>query len=100
METKIDGYPTEEFLNYIIQWNPFDFKVIDFIKLICENWEHGEIGYKIGRKYKGEINFELHTLGWSGNEDIIRALKDNTFFWIMNWYKSIRGGHYYFKIKV
>ena len=99
METKSDGYPTDEFLDYIRFWNPYDNKVMDLIELICDNWEHGSMGYKIGKKYNGKIKIELHTLGWSGNESIITALQENTFFWIMYWHKSIRGGHYYFEIK-
>ena len=40
---------------------------------------------------------ELHTGGWSGNEDIITAL-EGTVFWLMYWEKSQRGGHYFFEI--
>lgn len=40
----------------------------------------------------------LSTAGWSGNEEIIKALKRNRIFWSMFWAKSERGGHYTFEI--
>jgi len=43
------------------------------------------------------MKLELHTGGWSGNEDIIEALK-KSYFWIFYWEKSVKGGHYYFTI--
>ena len=36
------------------------------------------------------------TGGWSGNEDIISALKANTMFWMMMWQSSDRGGKHVF----
>lgn len=40
---------------------------------------------------------ELHTGGWSGNEEIVSELKQN-LFWGLWWYKHERGGHYYFEV--
>jgi hypothetical protein len=40
---------------------------------------------------------ELHTGGWSGNEEIVQVLEE-TFFWYFYWQKSERGGHYYFEV--
>jgi hypothetical protein len=39
---------------------------------------------------------QLHTGGWSENEELIDNLS-KSFFWNMYWQKSERGGHYYFK---
>ena len=91
-----DGYPSEETLKKIKEWNVSKQSATDLIKLIEDNWWGGDSGFKLsGRK---TLILELHTLGWSGNEDIISALKSN-FFWNLYWQKSIRGGHYYFKIR-
>ena len=41
--------------------------------------------------------WQISTGGWSGNEDIIGALKENTMFWMFCWKQSTRGGHYVFQ---
>jgi len=64
-------------------------KLIEYLKSI---WWTPEMGIK----EKGNI-LELHTLGWSGNELIMNKLVQ-TMFWKLYWEKSVRGGHYYFKI--
>lgn len=40
---------------------------------------------------------ELHTWGWSGNEDIIATLR-TTMFWAFSWQTIRRGGHYYLNV--
>jgi len=37
--------------------------------------------------------------GWSGCEDVIGALGENTVFWLMCWRSSRRGGHFEFETK-
>jgi len=55
--------------------------------------------YSIAKRSKNPILYvELHTGGFSANEDVIEALQDNMMFWLMWWWKTERGGHYYFKI--
>ena len=92
---KRDKYPTEEELKSIKEWdvvtNPFG--LIDFIKGL---WRYPDYFIVKGKQV---INLELHTVGWSGNEDIIRALQENKFFFLLYWQKSTRGGHYYFRIE-
>jgi hypothetical protein len=50
----------------------------------------------LGVEHDGR-KLELHTGGWSGNEEIISVLQ-NSMFWVMYWQKSERGGHYYFEL--
>jgi len=88
-----DEYPTEEELNKIREWDIVNGNVNELIEFIENIWWSPDFGFK----RKGE-NLELHTAGWSGNEDIIEALQDNDMFWMMYWMKSVRGGHYYFRI--
>jgi len=89
-----DGYPTEKYLNKVREYcsldNPFGI-----IGLIKEGWK-----YDSGVRVSGTrvIRLELHTFGWSGNEEIIQSLQSNFMFWGMYWQKSLRGGHYYFKL--
>jgi hypothetical protein len=102
-----DGYPTEEELKTFEKWKPntFDTKtfsvheIVDHIKAI---WWTPDWGFKLheGRDRlfrKKVMKLELHTGGWSGNEDVIGELQQ-TMFWILYWVESHRGGHYYFNI--
>jgi len=94
-------YPTEDALAQISNW---DYKqgfqrLLDLIESI---WWNSEWGFKLykGRdsfSHKAVMKLELHTAGWSGNEDIIDALQSNTF-WLLCWKESQRGGHYKFEI--
>jgi hypothetical protein len=99
-----DGYPTQETLDYIKNWSMFDDnnetkigeffgkgkydELIEFIKTI---WV-----YKDAITYENGL-LEIHTLGWSGNEDIIYELK-KTDLWLIKFRCKQTGGHYYFKI--
>lgn len=90
-----DGYPTEEELKTIRKWTILK-PVLDLIEYIREIWWQPEWGFKL--KGKKVITLELHTGGWSGNEDIVNALSQS-MFWHLYWEKSCRGGHHYFTIK-
>jgi len=89
-----DGYPEEDVLKKIREWNLVKDGYHDLIRLVQENWKFEEFEYFA---LNGK-NLELHTGGWSGNEDIIDALKQ-TDFWTAYWMKTERGGHYYFELK-
>lgn len=90
-------YPTEDQLVRIETWEikPTNMKDKDsldnLLKYVDALWNYQDISLK-GNK------FSLHTSGWSGNEDIIEALKKNRFFWMFFWERSDRGGHYYFVV--
>ena len=94
-----DGYPTGETLDEIQNFDimkprPLD-RLPDLIRLIRDHWWGGDCGFT----YNFETGcLELHTLGWSGNESIIMALKKTRMFWSLFWVKSTRGGHYWFRL--
>ena len=91
-----DRYPDDEDLEKLKNWNISREGLEGLLILIEELWSLFGWGYKIkGKRVK---YLELHTGGWSGNEEIIQALKYNYIFWSSYWQKSIRGGHYYFRI--
>jgi|SRR3990167_5430970 len=101
-----DGYPTPEELKAIKTWSSEDIikkpgELVEFLKSIW--WQSGwGFSYKKGRNnlfHKTVWKLELHTGGWSGNEDIIDTLR-HTYFWFFYWQKSIRGGHYWFEIPI
>jgi hypothetical protein len=97
-----EGYPEQPELNRIEKWDAFDaFNLIEFI---TSRWAYQDWGIKKywdKDEYNGKsevLKLELHTAGWSGNEDLITALLSNTMFRSM-WYNQWRrGGHYYFII--
>ena len=86
-----DGYPTDETLEIIKNWDHNNFKGL--MRYCHKAWRYEE--------YFTELNefYDVHTGGWSGNESIINALQENVMFWAMCWEQSRRGGHYIFKIR-
>lgn len=88
-------YPSESALNRIRTFNPFEESIENFLDLIKSNWWMADYGWIRNSDY-----LELHTGGWSGNEDLIRAWQENQWgCWENLWLKSERGGHHWFKIK-
>ena len=90
----IYNYPTEDELKKLKEWDAFhDPKgLIDFIRDI---WWMPDWGFILTGKRA--LRLQLHTGGWSGNEDIMNVLAENFSFWFY-FEKHLRGGHYYFKI--
>lgn len=90
-------YPTEEALLKIKEWDILKWdSLLELLEFIKDEWSYPDYFVLTG---KNVLRLELHTGGWSGNEDIIEALMNNSLFWILYWVKSKRGGHYYFKFK-
>jgi len=87
-------YPTEEQLQKIHKIDGLDIplkeKILKMLSHLKSMWHYPD--YFVDN---GEYGFELHTGGWSGNEDIISEL-ETTFFWCYFWQRTERGGHYYF----
>lgn len=102
-------YPTEAALNYIKNWcsvwEPGETPSLKFgeyfgdktktkelLDFIAQIWWYSDIAINV----EGD-KIELHTFGWSGNEDIVRELK-NSSLWLIHWRKTYAGGHYYFDL--
>ena len=92
-----DGYPTEQALQLAREMSCTESAESPYDSL-QEIWHWPDlVKMKIGSQ-----ELELHTGGWSGNEEIIAALSES-MFWQVCWMRSERGGHYYFdlnKLKV
>jgi len=97
-----DGYPTEESLGELKKaLNDNDIKkAIDaFYDALEENFYTECCGLtKIEVRGEAINAWQYHTLGWSGNEDIIQVLQES-FLWDMFLERYDSGGHYYFKPK-
>lgn len=90
------GYPTEETLKCVSELLPSsEIDPWEQVDYIISLWHWGDMMVKIDKE-KG--CFQISTGGWSGNESIIGALK-HSGFWMMCWYRSECGGHYWFRIK-
>lgn len=92
-----DIYPTKKELKRIREWDTIK-NPLGLIEFIKELWMYSNSDY-FALKGKRVIKLELHTGGWSGNEDIIAALRKNEMFFFLYWQKSTRGGHHYFRIE-
>lgn len=88
-----EEYPSEDDLRLIEQWDVAKNGNKSLVEFVASIWHWDEYV-----TLKGKV-FELHTGGWSGNEDIINSLQKNWIFWSMCWDKSEKGGHYYFTLK-
>jgi len=65
------------------------------IQLIEDYWniDYGTI--ELCKEKDGKQTLELTTGGWSKNEDLIDQIA-NTWFWLLWWQESKRGGYYKF----
>ena len=86
----MDRYPEEDELEKIKSWDYLDPQ--GCFEFIASIWEHQNYCDHEGTKWY------LSTGGWSGNEEIIQALKSNYILWVMTWEESRRGGHYIFDL--
>jgi hypothetical protein len=98
-----DGYPTEEWLEFIRNYTPSqELPILKFVELLEEGWYFAPWGFTLKRKNKGKQKLLLSTGGWSGNEEIVESILSNlnlAAFHIR--YKSWKaGGHHEFEIKL
>ena len=85
-----DGYPTNEELMKVRNWDVVNTSLNKYMEYIKSIWQYPE--YIRLDSYKWHVS----TCGWSGNEEIMGAMKENTMFWMLYWEQSRRGGHYIF----
>lgn len=86
------NYPTDSELHIIKTW-PHTKGYVALLAYVQSLWWHPEY-FKIQTHYR----YRIATAGWSGNESLIRALQENSGFWMMCWVCSKRGGLYNFHI--
>ena len=72
-------------------------KVNAFFDFLENNW-NTQYGLVERKNKRGYDTIEIHTGGWSENEDaLIEAKQMFDFEWNLCFQKEERGGHYYFK---
>lgn len=99
-----DGWPTDAAFNLIKHWQYDD--PTGWIKFIHSVWHLRDFGFHTeqcitdhwsGHKLQA-TQVHLSTVGWSGNEAIIRTMQLNSDLWDELWQSSCRGGHHIFEI--
>jgi hypothetical protein len=85
-----DGYPEESELEKIRNWKDFNDGFIGFLEYVRSLWTYHEFV----KTNNGSYIFI--TGGWSGNEELIRAMQSNHTFWLFCWQSSNRGGKHVF----
>jgi hypothetical protein len=86
-----DGYPTQETEETITHWPLFD-GYHSLLAYVARAWKYPDYFSNEGNDYR------ISTGGWSGNEELISALRQNVAFWAICWQSSARGGHYVFTV--
>ena len=71
-----DGYPTDEYLNSIAD---FDGNIVELLEMVKDAWRYPDRAQLIDGIYV------FSTGGWSGNEDLIGALQKNKLWWFHSW---------------
>lgn len=93
------GYPTEELLRWIEGYDHRETSLEEMAEILEHCWWMPDWGYRFAKPRNGRRTLELHTGGWSGNEDVIRALR-GTLFWAFCFKKHHARGHYWFSVPV
>lgn len=85
-----DGYPDDTELAEIEQYTG---EPAGWYELIRPLWRYADVGYF---SVDDKSFYHLSTGGWSGNESIVGAMKNNRLMWALYWVQSKRGGHHVF----
>jgi hypothetical protein len=100
-------YPTKADESRVTAWqsewiNNDTFQVLaPWFDLVKSFWWMPEWGWT---EFDGEDDgdpvrvYQISTGGWSGNEGLISAMRDNYLHWSLTFYQMRRGGHYEFRI--
>jgi len=98
-----DNYPTEEELTRIRKWPTDDPR--GWMAFIKTCWYAADWGWNEERGLDETLSprwvtiYHVSTAGWSGNEEIIRAMRENpNLLWSQTWESVRRGGHYVFTV--
>jgi hypothetical protein len=90
----VNDYPSRKELKTIKEFDLIKKSVNELYDYIEPLWKYPD------RFVRTKHTLYLSTGGWSGNESIIEALQKNFLFWSMYWFRSRRGGHYWFNDKL
>lgn len=100
------GYPSDDSLQLIHEWRPRN-GWIDLLEYMNECWCHRMGKVTSERHYNGGLDgkpfllrFTFATGGWSGNESVIEAARENEAAWRALHVFSGPGGVHVFEVKI
>jgi hypothetical protein len=93
-----DGYPTDDELDRIRTWDMTQGDPWELLTYIASLWHWYPRGWTED-KQGDTLDIKIATGGWSGNESVISAMRENYIFWGSAWVDSKRGGYYHFRLR-
>jgi hypothetical protein len=92
---EMSEYPDPEVLEQIAKFPVHigDGSAKQLLEIVAGEWSYPDY---VSEK---EGTWTFATGGWSGNEDLIAALQENTIAWMLLWWASERGGKFTFKVR-
>lgn len=88
-----DGYPTGTCLTKVATWPIVSDKdALELIAYLKNIWAFND--YFTLEQDGDDWTLHASTAGWSGNEELIAAMRSNFPFQAMYWQQTKRGGHY------
>jgi hypothetical protein len=91
-----EGYPTPYALETLKNWPWGD--PVGWLHLAQELWHWGDRAFSLTQDGQ-DWNASAATGGWSGNESVIAAMRENFMLWSTLWMSSARGGRYVFLVE-
>ena len=90
-----DGYPTESTCAIIKSWPiSSNYSIKQLLAYVEEAWTYSFVIKSGGAGKQRWLQIATH--GWSGNEELVGALRENRMFWALCWLQSSRGGAHRF----
>lgn len=88
---------SEDDYGLLVEW-PLENGYGGLFDQIMALWDCS-MGSAVRENTKGVVSLTLVTGGWSYNEAIISALRENVLFWTIAWAESHRGGKFVFALE-
>lgn len=88
----------EDALDQIRNWPISRSYILLFEFIKHQVWRHSFGQLSASSVDDGAVEYTFTTGGWSENEEILEALKQQRLAWALTWQRSERGGKYVFRV--